>query len=122
MVNTNNLKILFVEDEELSREFMVLALNRRGFKNVYLANDGYDGINKYLDLKPDVVITDIWMPGINGVEFSNEIKKINSLAKIIFVSSDTKLPDEIKKGITVLFNKPINYDSLSNYIKGIYYE
>ena len=69
---TSNLNILYAEDEETLRRGMVQTLKRL-FKNVYVAEDGYEGIELYKNHDIDLILTDINMPNINGIEMIEAI-------------------------------------------------
>lgn len=69
---TSNLNILYAEDEESLRKGMVKSLERF-FKNVYVAKDGYEGIELFKNNKIDLIISDINMPNIDGVEMFKTI-------------------------------------------------
>jgi len=64
---TRNLNILYAEDEETLRLGMVKSLNRL-FKNVYVAEDGYEGVELFKNNKIDLILSDINMPNIDGIE------------------------------------------------------
>jgi serine phosphatase RsbU (regulator of sigma subunit) len=85
-VVAKDLQILFVEDEKLVRIEIEEILSRI-FKSVDLASNGKDGLKQYTKNKYDIVISDIKMPVMNGVEFVRHIKKINPEQKIIIISA-----------------------------------
>ena len=73
----NNKKVLVVDDQAHIRRVIELKLNNRGYQ-VTIAKNGEDGLNLIKTLQPDVVITDIMMPKMDGktlCEQSNELKK-----------------------------------------------
>lgn len=73
----NNKKVLVVDDQAHIRRVIQLKLNNRGYQ-VTIAKNGEDGLNLIKTLQPDVVITDIMMPKMDGrtlCEQSNELKK-----------------------------------------------
>lgn len=79
------------------------------------AKSGEEGIAMYKELKPDVVILDIIMPGIDGLETAEILLKDNAGAKIIMLSSlfDANLLNEVKKlGLKFLLPKPLEEDVL----------
>ena len=65
------LSILYVEDDEMARNQLARTLNRL-FKNVILANNGFDGLEKYIKakkdgIKIDLILSDVNMPKLNGL-------------------------------------------------------
>lgn len=89
---SNKYDILYVEDEESSR-YEIGTLFKNLFNKVNFAKDGCEGIEKYIEYNQinnksyDLVITDIEMPNINGIELSKEIYKLNKEQKIIVLSA-----------------------------------
>ena len=86
---TNKLSILYVEDEDDVREGYSRALERVS-KHLYTAKNGVDGLELYKKHKPDIIITDIRMPRMDGIEMATEIKEIDDSANIIFTSAHSE--------------------------------
>lgn len=117
---TKRLSLLFVEDNEPFRTRIVRVLEDY-FYRVDTAVDGIDGIEKYNDyyrLKQktyDLVISDIRMPRMNGVELTSEIRAINEEQPIIILSAhaetDYLLP-LINLGIAQFITKPVQYPQM----------
>jgi len=109
-----NLKILYVEDDDFLRAQTKEALQFK-FKNIETAKNGQDGFQKYQDGYYDVVITDIKMPKVDGVELCKKIKELNPKQKIIISSAygdETTLITFIELGINKFVKKPINLKKL----------
>jgi len=86
MKNLKKTKILYIEDEDCIRNNAVEYLSY--FSDyIYEAIDGIDGYNKYLALKPDIIICDIIMPNMNGIELIEKIRKTDKTTKIIVVTA-----------------------------------
>lgn len=81
-----NKELLFCEDDMHVAELIIEFLEDEGFK-VHFASDGKDGLELYKKIDVDVVITDIKMPNMDGIELSNNIKMINENQKIVIVSA-----------------------------------
>jgi len=73
-------KILVIEDDDVSRELMGLALLKRGYQ-VTVAEDGVRGYDTALFLRPDLIITDIRMPGADGIHVVRRVRDTPSLEK-----------------------------------------
>ena len=71
-------RILIIEDDDASRELMGLALLKRGYQ-VTVAEDGVRGYDTALFLKPDLIITDIRMPGADGIHVVRRVRDTPSL-------------------------------------------
>ena len=113
-VFANKFKILYVEDDDLIREEVNLTLGRI-FSHVDLARDGAEGLALYTQNKYDIVLTDIEMPKMGGIELSQEIININSDQNILIISAhknSTQLLKLIDIGISGIILKPIDIDRL----------
>ena len=112
------LKVLLVEDEENLASLLKSAIGDN-FYSFNIAQNGKDGIEKFLKFLPDIVITDITMPELNGLDMVKEIKKIDSTIPIIILSAYSekeKLLNAIDVGVIKYFIKPFDPDDLLEYI------
>ena len=110
------ISLLYVEDEADASSMVIkmLAMNYPKL-TIYAAENGAVGLELYREHWPDVVMTDINMPVMDGICMSREIRSINPEAHIIAVTahSDTAyLLSAIEIGIHNYVMKPINYDEL----------
>jgi len=108
------LKILCVEDDSAAREQLLRVLQRRG-KEVYGAKNGKEGLAMCRELRPDVVVTDIRMPVMDGLTMAREIKKSSRDVKIIVATAFTDfsyMMDAIDLGVDQYVVKPIDIDKL----------
>ncbi len=80
-------KVLIVDDAAFMRMLLKDIVTKAGFEVVGEASNGKEAVEKYKELKPDVVTMDITMPEMNGIEAVKEIKKIDPNANIIMVSA-----------------------------------
>jgi len=108
--------ILAVDDSVSIRQMVKLALNRGGYE-VVSAEDGNDGLAKARATKADMVITDLNMPGMNGIALIKEIRKLPAYTgvPIIFLTteSDAALKAEAKlAGATGWIVKPFQGEQL----------
>ncbi len=92
-------KILIIEDDKFLRELIVQKLNKEGF-NVSEAIDGEEGIKKTKEEKPDLVLLDLILPGIDGFEVLSQMKKDSSLSSIpVIILSNLGQKEDIEKGL-----------------------
>lgn len=115
---TSTYKLLYVEDDRETAEVFINYLSRL-FKEVVYVEDGQQALEFYKQDKFDLVITDIMMPKLDGLEMSKEIKQINKEQNILVVSgySNTEtILSSIKIGIDGYLVKPINYSDMNNTI------
>jgi len=78
--------ILYVEDDTGVRDIN-FSMFQRIFKEAYVAQNGLIGYNLYLEKKPDIIITDIKMPKMDGLELSKKIREHDDKTKIIITSA-----------------------------------
>ena len=115
------LKILLVEDEEKLSSLLKNAIGD-SFYSFYIANNGKEGMKKFLKLSPDVVITDIMMPDMTGLEMAKEIKKIDSKIPVIILSAFSETQnflEAIDIGVVKYFIKPFDPDELLQYLESL---
>lgn len=111
--------ILIVDDEENVRFFLQEVMQREGY-DVSLAENGKTAIEKVKKEGFDIVILDVRMPDINGLDVLGEIKNIDpSLIVIIITAHGTKqiAYDAITKGAYDYFSKPVDIDELRIVVK-----
>ena len=85
----SHLSILYVEDEDLIRQNAVEYLDRLCEK-VIEARDGYEAFQIYTDQKPDIIITDIKMPRLNGLELAKKIRRLDKTTPVIIATAHTE--------------------------------
>lgn len=91
-------KILIVEDDKFLRELMIRKLSVENFE-VLAAVDGEEGLKKTVEFKPDLVLLDLVLPGIDGFEVLSGIKSNSDLSSIpVVVLSNLGQKDDIEKG------------------------
>lgn len=109
-----DLKVLYVEDEEFVREPFSEMLKRR-VKEVVIACNGAEGLELFKQEKPDIVISDIKMPVMDGLAMTREIKAINPYVPVI-ITTAFEFKDYLMKAIEVGVNKylvkPIDRNAL----------
>ena len=111
-----NFTILYVEDDEMVRKNAVEYLNRL-CKEVYEAKDGKEAIGIWQDLNPDIIITDISMPKLNGIDMASYIRSKDKDVQIIIATahSDTEyLLKAVELQLVKYIIKPITKDKLIN--------
>jgi len=84
-----NLTLLYVEDEEMIRQNAVEYLSRI-CHNVLEAKDGVEALEVYEKNKPDIIISDIKMPRMNGLEMASHIRKVDKETPIIIATAHTE--------------------------------
>lgn len=119
MSELSKLTVLFVEDEQDLREALEGAIGDE-FAKFIVARDGDDGLKKFKKYKPDIVITDIMMPVIDGLSMAQEIKHMSKQTPIVILSAFSekeRLLSAIDVGIDKYLIKPIDPDELLKTLK-----
>lgn len=80
------MKVLVVDDSWFMRTFIKEMLQKHGHVVVGEAANGQDAVEKYMDTRPDIVIMDITMEGVDGIEGVKRIKAFDKEAKVIMCS------------------------------------
>jgi two-component system chemotaxis response regulator CheY len=78
--------IMIVDDELFFRELLRELLVKEGFTIVAEATDGAEAVAKYRELRPDITVMDIFMPGENGIDATREIVSFDANAKVLICS------------------------------------
>ena len=116
MKKIKNSTILYIEDDDITRENISSYLKRQ-CKNLYTANNGLEGLELFKKHEPEIVITDIEMPKLNGIEMSQKIRKISSTAQIIITtaySSQEYLMKAVNLRLIQYIVKPISLPKLTS--------
>ncbi len=107
-----NVSVLYVEDNDIARE-KTYKLLKRTFSNIDVAINGKEGLVLYLEKKHDLIISDIIMNNVNGLEMTKAIKNISQDQRVIFLSAYTEqkyLSQAIELGVDGFVFKPIDTD------------
>lgn len=116
---TKDLKLLYVEDDKIARD-ATLAIFEEFFDNIIVGVDGIDGLNKFNKDTFDIIITDLNMPNMSGLEMLKEIRKVSNDIPVIVLSAhneDEYKIGSIKTGTSTFLSKPIN---LEKFLTSIY--
>ncbi|MDI6860476.1 MAG: response regulator transcription factor [Caldisericia bacterium] len=121
---SEKIKILIVDDQKLIREGLKVLLElEKDFLIVGEASNGLEAYEAYIKLKPDVVLMDIQMPVMNGVEAIKKIKEFDENSKIIILTTfddDQYVYDGLKSGALGYILKDTSIEKLSETIKIVY--
>ena len=112
------MKILVVDDEEGARELFNTILTDEGYE-VTLAINGEDALARFSNAPFDLVVTDIKMPGMDGIHLLEEIRKTGSKADVIMVTAYGEVESYLKAmslGAAEYINKPIRIKELKRIV------
>jgi PAS domain S-box-containing protein len=114
LTHLKKLNILYVEDDTSTREELEYFFSTKVNK-LFVAKNGEEGFNLYKNEKPDIVVTDIQMPVLNGIDMIEKIRNIDNYVPIVVITafSDTDyLFKAIKLNVNHYLTKPLNLISL----------
>ncbi len=106
-------RVLIVDDAAFMRMAIKNILVKHGFEVVDEAQNGLEGVNKYKELKPDIVTMDITMPEMTGLEALKLIMDFDKDAKVVMVSAmgqEQMVMEAIMKGARSFIVKPFRED------------
>jgi DNA-binding response OmpR family regulator len=110
------MRILLVEDSDVLRGLFARMLKRRGFE-VREASDGWQALDCLADFKPELVLTDLMMPGLDGIGLIRHLRAMPELAAVPVVAMTAGDPSEAEDaarsvGAADLLAKPIDAHTL----------
>ncbi len=114
--------ILIVDDASFMRILIKDILTKNDFTVLGEAENGLKAVEKYKELTPELVIMDITMPEMDGIQAVKEIKKINSNAKIIMCSAmgqQAMVIEAIQAGAKDFIVKPFQADRVIDAVKKV---
>jgi CheY-like chemotaxis protein len=114
-------RVLLVEDDDDNRELMSEVLEAAGYE-VITAAGGAEGLRKLSETPVDVVVTDVGMPGMGGLEVARAVKKIAPRIPVVVVTGYAEREDIASargREVDAVLVKPIDPDSLTSAIDQI---
>lgn len=115
-------KILIVDDAAFMRMMVKDVLSKGGYNDLEEAVDGADAVEKYKELNPDLVIMDITMPNMDGLEALKAIKEIDPNSTVIMCSAmgqESMVIEAIKSGAKDFIVKPFKPDRILGTVSSI---
>ncbi|WP_339261196.1 response regulator [Paenibacillus sp. FSL R5-0713] len=115
------MKVLIVEDSIFVQKLVrKLIMDHITDCEIQIASNGEQGYNLYQAFKPDLIITDLLMPGLNGQEMLRMIREIDRDVHIIILSADIQKAtrEEVESlGISGFLNKPLTVDKANTLVE-----
>lgn len=113
-MENNKIKLLLVEDERMLAEILADTLSDRGF-DVTLAADGEEALSLWRELRPDIVVSDVMMPNMDGFTLVKRMRAEGCRAPVLFLTARSATEDVVK-GFSVggndFLRKPFALDEL----------
>jgi len=118
-VRLKKINILYVEDDKTTQE-LIQEILLSSCNEVYVADNGEEGLALYKEKKPDIVLSDIAMPKMDGLEMSKAIKEINpnqAIALFTAFSESSFLKKASELEISTYILKPLDEEQFFNSLK-----
>lgn len=113
--SAKNQSALIVEDSLTIQKQMKMFLEKL-FEKVYVASDGVEALEVYKEFKPNIILTDIQMPKMDGHELIENLNKLNHTSKIIVFSAyghSENVMKFLRMGVCDFIQKPVNFTQLT---------
>lgn len=120
-MSTNNLKLLVVDDEKDVCEYTAMHLKRKGY-DALVANAPEEALSLIKEQKPDVMLLDINLPGMNGVDLLKAVREFNTKVKVVMISGyplDLHDPQFNGLNISEFMHKPVPLSALDSMLEKI---
>ena len=115
-------KILLVDDAAFMRKMIKDTLSKNGYSDLHEAVDGADAVEKFTELKPDLVIMDITMPNMDGLEALKAIRAKDGGANIVMCSAmgqESMVMDAVRSGAKDFIVKPFKAERVIKTVTSI---
>ncbi|HYE83494.1 MAG TPA: response regulator [Clostridia bacterium] len=115
-------EVLIVDDAAFMRASIRIMLEKNGFKVVGEAENGLKGVEKYKELRPEIVTMDITMPEMDGIEALKAIKEFDPMAKVVMLTAMGQEPmvmDAVMSGAKSFIVKPFKEEVVVQTLKKV---
>lgn len=115
-------KIMLVDDAAFMRMMLKKALTESGYSDFVEAQDGADAVKKYGEEKPDMVIMDITMPNMDGLQALKKIREMDPAAKVVMCTAmgqESMVVEAIKSGVKDFIVKPFNNERIVQAVNAV---
>lgn len=116
------MKVLVLDDSKTMLRIITNTLKRIGIEKITTALDGVEGIERYKEETPDIILTDWNMPNMNGLEFVNYIRNVNEDIPIVMITTEggkKEVITALKAGVSNYITKPFTPQVLKSKISAI---
>lgn len=118
---SKSISLLYIEDDVFLRKD-TLRLLSTFFDSIEIAFDGKEGLEKYEPQKFDLIISDLVMPRMGGIDFAREVKKVDPMQMLLILSAhdEEKILSELKEiGVNDFLFKPLNINKFIEILYGV---
>lgn len=111
----SKIKVLAVDDSKTMLAMLAAQLRGSNFEVVATASSGPEAVEKFKEIKPQLVLLDVVMPEVTGVETLERLLRVDTAACVVMVSSigaEATVQDCLKKGARSFLQKPLQKDNM----------
>lgn len=122
MADNKDISVLIVDDNDITRETLRVILRHDGYNVVGEALDGDSALEMATRLKPDVILLDVVMPKVSGIEALKSIRMVMQDVFVLMVTSNTDqdvVSEAVKSGISGYIIKPFNAKKVLDTIQNV---
>ncbi len=122
MTEKGKVSVLAVDDSKTMLAMIAAQLKDSNFEVVATASSGLEALEKYQQIKPQLVLLDIVMPEITGIDTLERLLQADTGARIVMVSSvgaEETVRDCLKKGAKSFLQKPLQKEGMLNILKNV---
>lgn len=115
-------RIMMVDDAAFMRKVIKDTLSKAGYTDLHEAEDGAMAVEKYNELKPNLVLMDITMPNMDGLQALKKIKEADAGAKVVMCTAmgqESMVVDAIKSGARDFIVKPFNSERIVQTVNAV---
>ena len=115
-------KILLVDDAAFMRKVIRDTLTKAGYTEIYEAVDGADAVQKYSEIHPELVLMDITMPNMDGLEALKAIRGADGSANVVMCTAmgqESMVMDAVRSGAKDFIVKPFKEDRILKTVNNI---
>ena len=123
MADVQTISLMIVDDHPMVREGLeAMLMSEQGFEVKSLAVDGLEALDRYREVRPDIVMSDIRMPGMDGFALLSELRKVDPAAKVLLLAGMPLKEEEQRArdgGAKGYLPKNVDQDRLTEAIREI---
>lgn len=122
MADNKDISVLIVDDNDMTRETLRVILRHDGYNVVGEALDGDGALDMAIRLKPDVILMDVVMPKVSGIEALKSIRMVMHDVFVLMVTANKDqetVAEAVKSGISGYIIKPFNAKKVLDTIQGV---
>lgn len=122
MSNNKDISVLIVDDNDMTRETLRVILRHDGYNVVGEANDGDSALEIATRLKPDIILLDVVMPKVSGIEALKSIRMIMHDVFVLMVTANKDqdtVSEAVKSGISGYIIKPFNAKKVLDTVQAV---